>query len=165
MRGFFIIAMTALLAACGFSPMYAEPETSNVLFKTINYSESASDGRTGYWLEESLRDRLTAENAPDRRADLSVTTAERRVNLGVLSTDRATRADLYLTVAYRFTAYDQSGAALPLIQGTFTSVATYNIAASPYAEITALADARRRAADDAADRIARDIAFKTNSPK
>jgi LPS-assembly lipoprotein len=161
MRGFIIIAMTALLAGCGFTPMYAEPETSGVLFKSINYSEATNDGRTGYWLENALRDRLTAENAPDRSADMSVTTAERRVNLGVLSTDRATRADLYLTVAYRFTAYDPDGAALKPINGTFTAVATYNISASPYAEITALADARRRAAEDAADRIARDIAFKT----
>jgi LPS-assembly lipoprotein len=163
MRGFIIIAMTALLAACGFTPMYAEPETSSILFKSINYSESTGDGRTGYWLEDALRDRLTAENAPDRHADLSVTTAERRVNLGVLSTDRATRADLYLTVAYRFTAYDKNGAALKPINGTFTSVATYNISASPYAEITALADARRRAAEDVAERIARDIVFKTKA--
>ncbi len=161
MRGFIIIAMTALLSACGFTPMYAEPETSGVLFKSINYSEATSDSRTGYWLEDALKQRLTAENAPDRQADLKVTTAERRVNLGVLSTDRATRADLYLTVAYRFTSYSADGAALKPISGTFTSVATYNIAESPYAEITALADARRRAAEDVADRIARDIAFKS----
>ena len=161
MRGFIIIAMTALLAACGFTPMYAEPESSGVLFKSINYSEATSDSRTGYWLEDALKQRLTADNAPDRHADLRVTTAERRVNLGVLSTDRATRADLYLTVAYRFTPYGADGAALKPIDGTFTSVATYNIAESPYAEITALADARRRAAEDVADRIARDIAFKT----
>jgi LPS-assembly lipoprotein len=161
MRGFIIIAMTALLAACGFTPMYAEPESSGVLFKSINYSEATSDSRTGYWLEDALKQRLTADNAPDRHADLRVTTAERRVNLGVLSTDRATRADLYLTVAYRFTPYGADGGALKPIAGTFTSVATYNIAESPYAEITALADARRRAAEDVADRIARDIAFKT----
>lgn len=163
MRAFIIISMTALLAACGFTPMYAEPETSGVLFKSINYRETTSDGRTGYWLEDALRGRLTADNAPDRSADLSVSTSERRVNLGVLSTDRATRADLYLTVAYRFIPYDREGAALPPINGTFTSVATYNISRSPYAEITALADARRRAAEDVADRIARDIAFQTKA--
>ena len=163
MRAFIIIAMTLLLAACGFTPMYAEPETSGVMFKTINYRETTSDGRTGYWLEDALRGRLTADNAPDRSADLSITTSERRVNLGVLSTDRATRADLYLTVAYRFVPYDQEGGALQQISGTFTSVATYNISRSPYAEITALADARRRAAEDVAERIARDIAFKTKA--
>jgi hypothetical protein len=159
----FIIAMTALLAAYSFTPMYAEPETSGVLFKSINYRETTSDGRTGYWLEDALRGRLTADNAPDRSADLSVSTSERRVNLGVLSTDRATRADLYLTVPHRFITYDREGAALPPINGTFTSVATYNISRSPYAEITALADARRRAAEDVAEPISRDIAFKTKA--
>ncbi|MET0545335.1 MAG: LPS assembly lipoprotein LptE [Caulobacterales bacterium] len=161
MRAFVIVAMTAFLGACGFSPMYAQPETSGILFQDLTVTETNQSERTGYWLEEALRDRLTATDAPPQTANITISSSERRVNTGVLATDRATRADLYLTVGYRLQRNDSAGESMKPIAGKFTSVVTYNIPASPYAEVTALQDARKRASEDAADRIARDIAFKS----
>jgi LPS-assembly lipoprotein len=166
MRAIAILAgalLFPLLAACGFQPMYG-PSTSAVLFQSLQIV-SSDTSRTSYLLEDALRRRLEAEEAPGGTAELSVSTQESTNTLGVLLTDRATRADLYLTVRYTLTPRDANGNATKPLSGTLTSVATYNIPSSPYAEITALADARKRAAEDVADRIARDVAFRLDERK
>jgi len=145
--------------------MYAEPENSEILFKDLQVIDrSAGDigtARTSYDLSTSLQQLLTAANAPDRSATITVWISERRINFGVQSTDASTRKDLYLTVRYQLDRPDIDGSPRKPLVGTFTSVTTYNISNSPYAEVTALQDARKRAAEDVAGRIARDIAFKT----
>ena len=152
------------LSACGFTPMYAQPEASQLLFndlKVVDGASGVSDSqRTSYDLSIALQERLTASNAPNRSATITVWLSEERVNLGVQSTDASTRKDLYLTVRYEFVRSEINGTSPPPIKGTMTSVVTYNVSASPYAEVAALQDARRRAADDAADRIANSIALK-----
>lgn len=150
-----------LLAGCGFTPMYANPETSNIIFKKIDITSRSSNSERGaYYLDNALRQRLEATQGATKSAELIVASGERTVDLGISQSDASSRQDLYLIVGYTLKIYDDTGNPLPPISGKFTSVATFSIPNSPYAQNTLLDDARQRAAEDAADRIARDIAFK-----
>lgn len=169
LKVFCLACACAWLAACGFTPMYAQPESSQILFSELQVIDRSpgqhGTQRTGYHLSTALQERLTAANAPNRSASIIVWLTEQTVNLGVQSTDAASRKDLYLTVRYEFTPAEVANMPSQTLRGTFTSVATYNLSGSPYAEIAALQDARNRAAEDMADRIAREISFKSKKAK
>ncbi len=147
-----LIFALPLLAACGFTPLYA---TSGVSSGLSAISVEAPDGRAAYLLRERLDDALGRNRrlAPVYR--LALTVAETREPRGLGPDNAASRYELALTVDYTLTAV-ASGEAVKA--GRQRVLITYDAVAAPYAGIAAQSDGQERAATEAARRIRLDLA-------
>ena len=148
------LAAALALSACGFQPLYAPqpgagPGIGHVQIATI-------PGRSGHTLRQEL-DRLLrvgAESGPSRTLDITLT--EEISNLGIRTDESATRADLRLTARYVLAGV----AGEPPLQGTASSVVSYEIPTAAFGEIAAQDDARERAANLLAQRIRSDLVLR-----
>lgn len=154
-----------LLAACGlavaplagcFRPMLAEGGPSSTLIGRVELP--AIDDRFGYFLNESLRDRLgRPEDAAYR---LEIRTRLRKDNLAIAQDNAVTR--ISLTASADWALY-RLGAAAPAadgkpaaaLSGHTVSQSGYNSTASLFATRAAKLDIERRLARDLGERIAR----------
>lgn len=159
----FSLAAVALLAAagCGFQPMYAPQAGGAGLFAALDVA--AGDTRAHYLVMRGLEQRLAPAGARStQRGRLELRLRERSDQLGLLPDGSATRSDLVLEGAYQLIV---DGDAERPVRGVLTVTATYAIPTSAFGEVAALEDARARAADQLADLIARDIAYRLRQPR
>jgi LPS-assembly lipoprotein len=141
----------ALLAGCGFTPLYATPGVGPGL---SSIEVAAPKGRVGYLLREELDDALARDKtvAPNWRLDLEVT--QTRDPYGLRRDDVAERYELGLQVRYILTELSSGKVAH---SGVVTSHVSYDAADQPYAGIAARQDSQQRAAWDAARKIHLDL--------
>ena len=143
-----------VLAGC-FRPMLAEDGPSTALVGRIRLPEF--DNRFGYYLNDSLRDRLGRTQAEDFR--LEVKTGIRRSNLAIAQDNSVTR--ISLTAVADWALYPAGGSAPapqePVLQGRAVSQSGYNSTASLFATRAAKLDIERRLARDLGERIARSL--------
>jgi LPS-assembly lipoprotein len=146
-----IIALCAMIAGCGFRPLYGpglQPQLGSI------YVEPVGD-RDGYELRNSLIDLLgsNGSQAGKRyRPKVSLTQTSRGVALRNDAT--ITRYNDTLDASYVLT--DMAGNTVT--SGSQTSLSAYNVAASPYATLSAQRDSSKRAAQDIAQRIQIELA-------
>lgn len=140
-----------LLAACGFTPLYATPGVSAQL---SSIDVVAPQGRTGFLLRQSLDDAFGRNPAlaPTHRMTLAVN--EQKIPRGVRVDNVANRYELVLNVAYTLTP---AGGA-PGRTGRISTSVTYDSADQPYASIAAEQDGQERAAAEAARLIHLELA-------
>ncbi|MEE2565360.1 LPS assembly lipoprotein LptE [Hyphobacterium marinum] len=147
-----LLAFTALLAGCGFQPMYATGSDVAAI-RSVDVDIPGRD-RPAQLLAESLRDRFGAPSGTQRYrlvAEPDIAAA----GLGVGADDIATRFALVMTVT--FTLQDLSTGEI-VVQDYVRSEAAYDVPTQPYAAESARRDAEERAARDAAERISAHVA-------
>ncbi|HSF96856.1 MAG TPA: LPS assembly lipoprotein LptE [Thermohalobaculum sp.] len=145
------LAGTALLGGC-FRPMLAEGGPSAALLGQIEYPQF--NDRFGYYLNESLRDRLgTTRQAAYR---LSITTATAKQDLAIAQDNSVTRISLTSTADWALYRKGEEGGAA-VLSGRAVSQSGYNSTASLFATREAKLDIERRLARDLGERIARTV--------
>lgn len=146
-----LAAALPALAACGFTPLYAQTGVGPGL---SSIQVVAPEGRTGFLIREHLDDALARNGAPAAyRMDLQL--SEQRFPRGLRIDNVATRYEYVLTAAYTLSSLP-SGA--PAKTGRVRVELTYDSADQPYASIAAQQDVQDRAAQEAARRIQLELA-------
>jgi len=147
-----IAALTLPLAACGFTPLYAEP---GVVPSLSAIDVVAPQGRVGELMREEINDALGRDlNVPPAyRLDLYYRTD--RAGRGLRIDNVVSRYELVLLVEYRLV---DRATNRELRRSRVRSEVTYDSIDQPYAAVTALQDAEARAAADAARRIHLELA-------
>jgi len=144
-------AAAALLAACGFTPMYATPGLAPGL---ASIQVNVPHGRLAYLLGESLSDQLGRDRGAQPIYRLDVTVANRVFARGLNLDETAAYYENNLTVQYRLV---DIATGRVLKTNSLPVEVTYAATDIPYAGIAAQEDAQQRAADEAAQRIRTDL--------
>ncbi len=144
----------ALMAACGFTPMYATGPSGGSAIGPVNVG--AIDGRAGHVLRTELTRILAVEEGPGASQQLEITLNEQIVRLALRLDESASRAELRLRATYVLTPTDGGRP----IRGALTTIAAYNIPTAAFGAATAQDDARERAAEQMAERIRADLALR-----
>jgi LPS-assembly lipoprotein len=148
-----LLAVVALLTACGFQPLYGERSGGGAVRQaSASIAVAPIPDRVGQLVRNHLIDSLTPGGVPQRPVyTLSIDLTQTKEGVAFQSDEQATRINV--TLEANFVLRDADGDAV-LTQGTTRSVAALNIVQSEFANITAEADAQRRAARQVADSIA-----------
>jgi len=149
-RAAVIVALCALLAGCGFHPMYGgslAPELSAI------YVEPMAE-REGYELRNELIDLLGSDGTlAGKTYCLKITLKETNQGVALQNDATITRYNDRLVASYELS--DAKGTTLT--SGSQTGLSSYNVASSPYSTLAAQQDADKRAAQDMAERIRLDL--------
>lgn len=130
--------------------MLAEDSPSAAMIGRIRLPEF--DDRFGFYLNDSLRDRLGRPRSEDFR--LEAKTRISRSNLAITSDNAVTRISLTATADWAL--YRTEGTE-PILEGRAVSQSGYNSTASLFATRAARQDIERRLARDLGERIARSL--------
>ncbi|MHA1528159.1 MAG: hypothetical protein ACTSVG_04000 [Alphaproteobacteria bacterium] len=145
------------MAGC-FRPMLAADSPSAALIGRVRLPEF--DDRFGFYLNDSLRDRLGRVATEDFR--LEVETRIERRDLAIAQDNAVTR--ISLTAIASWALYPAGGSwpaqRAPVMQGRAVSQSGYNSTASLFATRAAKLDIERRLARDLGERIARSLLAK-----
>jgi hypothetical protein len=141
--------MGVFLSGC-FRPMLAAGSPSAELIGRIRLPDF--DSRFGFYLNDSLRDRLGRAGAEDFR--LEVETRFESDDLAIAQDNAVTR--ISLTAIADWALYPAGGSE-PVLKGRAVSQSGYNSTASLFATRAAKLDIERRLARDLGDRIARSL--------
>jgi LPS-assembly lipoprotein len=145
------IALCAMLAGCGFTPMYSpglSPQLASI------YVEPMPE-RDGYELRNTLIDLLGSNGvAAGKRYRLTVNLKQTSRGVALRNDAAITRYNDTLDADYTLT--DMAGGTIT--SGAQTSLSAYNVAASSYATLAAQRDSSKRAAMAIAERIRLDLA-------
>jgi LPS-assembly lipoprotein len=153
------LLLCAVLAACGFEPMYAErtgtpppgvPAQSGVQSDMLGTRVGTIADRVGQVLRNQLVDRLNPQGEPGQPVYyLMVRLNEQKESVLTRSDEFSTATNLRLIADYE--VRDPQGNVLTT--GYSRAVTRYNTLQSPYATIAAEQSARERAARDLAEDI------------
>ncbi len=144
-------AAAALLAGCGFEPMYGGRYGRVTAAELAAISIDPIPETIGHFLRNDLIDRLSPTGEPERPLyRLLVQIAQSKESLAIQSDATITRFNLRLDV--RFTLFDSDTGAL-LYQGRTRSVGSYNAVRSDFATLVAEQDTARRAAREASEEV------------
>ena len=153
-RSLMIAGLAALVAGCGFTPLYAERNGQlSAGLSAIEVEPILSPDRAGFELQKALRERLQ----PDGTVQyvLRVDARETRETLAVTQAGNIVRNNYRLTARYTLTDRQTREKR----QGTVTSVAGYGAVASQYASMVGEDDAVRKAASEVADKMEIELAL------
>ncbi|MFN3521411.1 MAG: LPS assembly lipoprotein LptE [Phenylobacterium sp.] len=142
----------ASLSACGFTPLYGQPE---VVSSLAAVDVVAPEGRAGYLIREHLDDAFAKNRAAPARYRMDLQLAESRYPRGLRIDNVATRYEYVLSATYTLTALPSGARAKT---GTVRVELTYDSADQPYASVAAQQDVQDRAAEEAARRIQLELA-------
>jgi LPS-assembly lipoprotein len=145
-------ASAALLASCGFTPLYG---TGGVAPALSSIEVRAPETRAGYLLREELDDALARNKSQPAAYLLTLAVNEDRYARGLRVDDVATRYEVALRVDYILT---DRRTRRQLRTGGVNANVTYDSADQPYSGVAAFADGQERAATQAAERIRLDLA-------
>ncbi len=142
-----LATLPALLSGCGFAPLYAQAGlTHNLAQIDIQTPQT----RTGYFLEQQLRNNLAEDTSKPKLYTLKVKLTENHYQVGYRVDDTATRSELTDNVSYVLTD-SQTGKVL--LSDYFTETVTYNASQSPFTGIVSQQDAQERVAASTAEKI------------
>ena len=145
------LALPALLAACGFEPMYGREAAKDVPADFAFVQIEPIKDRVGHMLHNHLRDAINPRGVPAKpRYYLKVTLTESVQETAIQRTAFAARANLVLTA--NFVLHDATTRA-PILSGSAISTAGYAHQSAEYGTLAAEKDARERAVRDLAEEI------------
>lgn len=158
------LAVAALLAGCGFRPLYGTAsEDASVTALLSQVRIATIPDRTGQKLRNLLLDRINPQGQPARpRYHLKVEVKVTRTDLGIERDETATRALLVLTATYTLQDQDRKSV---LVQGSTQSTNSFNIVASDFATASGETDAIERAAREVSDDIKTRLALYFTRPR
>jgi LPS-assembly lipoprotein len=141
----------APLAACGFTPLYAEPGVAPAL---SSVQVIPPKGRMGFLMQEQLDDALARRRGETPRYRLTMTADEIRTPRGLRVNNTATEYELSLTVIYTLV---ETATGKTVRTGVAPVIVTYESSDAPYAGLSAQTDAQERAATQAATLVRLDL--------
>jgi LPS-assembly lipoprotein len=161
-----VLALAALLSACGFHPMYSSDPGENgarQIFASI-YVDPIAGEHVGYDLRNSLIDSLSASGKPQEAAyRLKVTINQYLQGIAVANNATVTRYNYTLNANYELSDAHTNKVVKSGIERTLSA---YDVVTSPYATLVAQQDAQKRGATDIASRIQIDLsAYFAKHPK
>ncbi|MPT48618.1 MAG: hypothetical protein E2598_09405 [Sphingobium sp.] len=156
-----VMAVTPLLAGCGFRPLYSGGTAGVVAQQIGSVDVAAIEGKGGWLVRNALNDRLSAisgGNGPHYR--LVVKLDDQIIGVGVRPDDAVTRERRTLRARYQL--FDQATGAV-VLDATAGSDAGIDVASSEYATIASEDTALERLAQIVADQIITRMAQKIAS--
>ncbi len=156
-----VLGLALGLSACGFRPLYgtygANPGAQRI-FSSI-YVPPIELDHAGYELRNSLIDLLEASASPSQAIyQLNVTLHESRQGVAVQTNSAITRYNYTLDARYQLIDARTGNV---MTSGHQSSLSAYNVmptsSTSAYSTLMARQDARKRAAEDIAQRIRLDL--------
>ncbi len=151
-----LLALSALLAACGLKPMYAGGANAPVAQGLAAVEVAPIPGRDGWLVRNALNDRLSVAGAATPQYRLDVRLDDSLEGLGVLSDDTVSRERRILRA--RFQLVDLGSGDI-LLDATAGSDAGVDVVSSEYATIAAEQTALELLAKDVAERMVRRVAL------
>lgn len=148
-----LIGIALVLSACGFRPLYggADDRSASPVDHMAAIRISPLPDRIGQQMHNLLRDRLNPIGQPREPAYLlDIRLSESRRELGIRKDETATRAELNVSADFALSSTQTHD---KLVQGSVSSVSSFNILTSPFATEFSEADARTRALRELADSI------------
>jgi LPS-assembly lipoprotein len=152
MRALILAFSLSLLAACGFQPMYATGAQGGL--GPIYVSEVT--GKAGHAFRTHFDQLTGVERGAGAARQLDMTLTETIERLGLRVDESSTRADLRLVGAY--VLKDVDGA--EMFKGQITTIVSYDIPNSAFAEVANQNDARERAGVQMAEQLRAELALR-----
>lgn len=155
-----LLAASASLAACGFSPLYAPDAPASRMAGKVEVG--LVEGAPGFALRERLTGQLGPAAAPTHRLDVDLELT--RTGVALTQQNVTTRFDVVGRASYRLTPI---AGGPPVASGVARSITGYSAPESPgasaFAARAALDDAERRLAITLADEILQRLALSAAS--
>ena len=147
----FVPTILMFLTACGFHPLYGGPTGQIRRLELSQVEVTPIESRVGVELRNALIERLTPDGEPAYpQYRLDITMRETREGVAIQADASITRYNYQLLGHYEL--FDL-GSGKIVYNGDARSVSAYNVAASPYATLSAERDVAERTATDLSDQI------------
>ena len=141
-----LLAASAL-SGCGFTPEYAKPK---VIAGLSSVDLETPQTRTGYFLEQDLRQNMDDDPSKPKAYILHVDMTEGHYSIGYRVDDTSTRSEITSNVNY--TLIDKETGKV-LSKDHFTETVTYASTSSPFTGIVSQQAGQERLADAVSSRI------------
>jgi LPS-assembly lipoprotein len=143
----------ASLTGCGFAPLYAKTGlTASLSQVAIEVPQT----RTGYFLEQDLRNGLGGNETTPKSFLLTIGMKERHYGVGYKVDDTSTRSEITSAVVY--TLKDMSTGKV-LYTNKFSETVTYDTSRSPFTGVISQQNAQQRIATAISQQIQHDLAL------
>lgn len=150
--GMLTVAPLTLQGCAGFVPLYAENVTVNMAQIGLEIPQT----RTGYFLEQDLRNGFGTDEASPKLYKLEVTMTERHYSIGYKIDDTSTRSEITSGVHYKLT---NLATGKKMTEGKFSETVTYDTSQSPFTGVVSQQDAQERIATAISQKIQTDLAI------
>ncbi|MFT4074796.1 MAG: hypothetical protein QM647_04625 [Asticcacaulis sp.] len=141
------------LSGCGFAPLYAKTGlTASMAQIDIHVPQT----RTGYFLEQDLRNGLGVDESTTKIYKLTIGLKERHYSVGYKVDDTSTRSEITSNVSY---ALRDVATGTVLYRNSFSETVTYDTSKSPFTGVISQQDAQERIATAVSEQIQRDLAL------
>lgn len=148
-----LAASAASLTGCGFAPLYAKTGlTASLSQVAIEVPQT----RTGYFLEQDLRNGLGGDEAAPKSFLLTIGMKERHYGVGYKVDDTSTRSEITSAVVY--TLKDMTTGKV-LYTNKFSETVTYDTSRSPFTGVISQQNAQQRIATAISQQIQHDLAL------
>jgi LPS-assembly lipoprotein len=146
-----IVAICAVLGACGFRPLLTADDGPEVRTQLSSIDVEGLGGRLGQLVRIALLDQLGAPEAADSsRYVLTVQLARYSDPFAIQFDNTITRYNLTLVANFQLTRREDQQV---LYQSAVQRVTSYNVLQQPFATLTAEQAAERRAAEELGNNI------------
>lgn len=147
------LAFPAGLTGCGFTPLYAQQGLAGGLAKIeIDVPQT----RTGYFLEQDLRNGFGSDLTSPKDYVLTVTLNEQHFKVGYKVDETSSRSEITTTVKY---VLKSKATGAVMYRGDFTDTVTYDTSKSPFTGVIAQQSAQERSAGSIAEKIQSELAL------
>ena len=141
------------LSGCGYAPLYAR---SDVTAGLGSIAIDAPQTRTGYFLEQDLRNGFGSDEDSQKLYKLTITMKEQHYSVGIRVDDTSTRSEITNNIAYTLTNV-QTGKVI--YKDHFTDTVTYDTSVSPFTGIVSQQDGQVRIATSISRKIQTGLAL------
>jgi LPS-assembly lipoprotein len=142
----FILGLPLAFSGCGWTPLYADPETPAADAELRAVRVYPIPNRTGQRLETALRNAFNPDGTPsDKRYELRVILQTQRQSLGIQSQGLGTRGEVSAIVTYTLSDL-KDGATLTT--STVHVTDSFDIQANSYSTVVAEEDAYKRLVEE-----------------
>jgi len=149
-RAFLALLAPALLAACGFAPVYGAGGPARALLNRVRIDDPTD--KNAFDLVERLEERLGRPQNVAFRLSYGITT--RSKGLGITPDNSTTRYNIDGTATYLLR---DAASGTPLAQGDVTTFVSYSASGSTVATVTAEQNAHERLMRLLADQIVNEL--------
>jgi len=141
---------------CGFEPLYVVKDGINLSVLESQIEIKNINGRTGQILRNSLLEKLGSEANRNKTISLDIVLNKSIVPLAFRRDKTVTRFNVIIDAEYTLKNLENGKV---MTSGTSSSIASYSVVSSEFANLSAAKDAEERAVLDLSKNISRLIGF------